>query len=200
MRRLGALTRPAPYCLALTSLESHGHIVGLSLAAGASLVVRDYDGNPAAHPTPTGTLPIVVEQHLAMDATGTLRLVFDAVPWDSTISFALSISVARGGVLELAFAPGVDVAAQRGRTIDLFNWTGIHPTGAFTVASPYPWVLTKLYTTGEITLLPSADFNCDSHVEGADLASWRTGFGTFGSAPKCKAMLTEITMWTATTS
>ena len=43
------------------------------------LVVRDYDGNPAANP-PTGPLRIIVDGHLAMDATGTLRLVFDADP------------------------------------------------------------------------------------------------------------------------
>ena len=69
-------------------IQSNGHIAGLDLTAGALLVVRDYDGNPAVYPTPNGPLPIVVEQHLAMDATGTLRLVFDADAWDSTISFA----------------------------------------------------------------------------------------------------------------
>ena len=59
-------------------IQSNGHIAGLDLTAGASLVVRDYDGNPTVYATPTGPLPIVVDQHLAMDATGTLRLVFDA--------------------------------------------------------------------------------------------------------------------------
>ena len=93
-----------------------------TLTAGASLVVRDYDGNPAVSP-PTGPLPIVVDEHLAMDATGTLRLVFDADPWDSLISFAPGIPVALGGMLELTFAPDVDVATQSGRTIDLFDWT-----------------------------------------------------------------------------
>ena len=72
-----------------------------------------------------GPLPIVVDQHLAMDATGTLRLVFDADPWDSTISFAPGIPVARGGTLELTFAPDVNLASQIGRTIDLFDWTGV---------------------------------------------------------------------------
>ena len=89
-------------------IQSDGHIAGLDLTAGASLVVRDYDGNPAASP-PTGPLPIVVDQHLAMDATGTLRLVFDADPWDSTISFAPGIPVALGGTLEL------DLRARRRR-------------------------------------------------------------------------------------
>ena len=162
-------------------IQSDGHIAGLDLTAGASLVVRDYDGNPAASP-PTGPLPIVVDQHLAMDATGTLRLVFDADPWDSTISFAPGIPVALGGTLDLTFAPGVDVATQSGRTIDLFDWTGVTPTGAFTVSSPYTWNLTNLYTTGEVTLtaVPSlpGDFNRDGTVDAADYVVWRNGLGT----------------------
>ena len=150
----GADTRGANFYLATLAganttnlIQSDGHIAGLDLTAGASLIVRDYDGN----------LPIVVDQHLAMDATGTLRLVFDADPWDSTISFAPGIPVALGGTLDLTFAPGVDVATQSGRTIDLFDWTGVTPTGTFTVSSPYTWNLTNLYTTGEVTLTAAAE-------------------------------------------
>jgi hypothetical protein len=124
-------------------------------------------------------IPIVLEQHLAMDATGTLRLVFDADPWDSTISFAAGIPVARGGTLELSFAPGVDIATQSGRTIDLFDWTGVTPTGAFSVSSPYTWDLTNLYTTGEVTLTATpnlpGDFNHDGTVDAADYVVWRKG-------------------------
>ncbi|MBA3484923.1 MAG: pentapeptide repeat-containing protein, partial [Pirellulales bacterium] len=105
-------------------IQSNGHVSGLDLTVGASLVVRDYDGNPATAP-PAGPLPIVVDQHLAMDATSMLKLVFDVDPWDSTIAFTPGIPVARGGTLELAFAPGVDVASQIGRTIKLFDWTGV---------------------------------------------------------------------------
>jgi uncharacterized protein YjbI with pentapeptide repeats len=166
---------------AITSrlIQSNGHIDGLDLTGGASLVVRDYDGNPG--PIPSGPLPIVVDQHLAMDATGTLRLVFDADPWDSTISFAPGIPVALGGTLDLTFATGVDVATQSGRTIDLFDWTGMTPTGAFTISSPYTWNLTNLYTTGEVTLnaVPSlpGDFNFDGTVDAADYVVWRKGVG-----------------------
>ena len=78
--------------------------------------------------------------------------MFDADAWDSTISFAAGIPVTRGGTLELTFAPDVNLASQIGRTIDLFDWTGVNPTGAFTVSSPYTWDLSKLYTTGEVTL------------------------------------------------
>ena len=117
-----------------------------------------------------------------MDATGTLRLVFDADPWDSTISFAPGIPVALGGTLELTFAPASIVATQIGRTIDLFDWTGVTPTGAFTVSSPYTWNLSNLYTTGEVTLaaVPSlpGDFNNDGTVDAADYVVWRKTDGT----------------------
>jgi uncharacterized protein YjbI with pentapeptide repeats len=167
-------------------IQPDGHVAGLDLTSGALLLVRDYDGNPASTP-PTGPLPIVVEEHLTMDATGTLRLVFDADPWDSTISFAPGISVALGGALELTFAPDVDVATQSGRTIDLFDWTGVTPTGAFTVSSPYAWDLSKLYTTGEVTLTSvggtmPGDFNNDGEVDAADLLKWQGDFGENGSS------------------
>jgi uncharacterized protein YjbI with pentapeptide repeats len=156
-------------------IQSNGHIAGLDLTAGASLLVRDYDGNASVD-------SIVVEQHLAMDATGTLRLEFDADAWDSNVSFAPGIPVARGGTLELTFAPGVDVATQSGRTIDLFDWNGVTPTGAFTISSPYTWNLSNLYTTGEVTLAaaPSlpGDFNATGTVDAADYVVWRKGLGT----------------------
>jgi hypothetical protein len=136
-----------------------------------SLVVRDYDGNPTAAP-PTGPLPIFVDAHLAMDVTGTLRLMFEADPWDSTISFAPGIPVARGGTLDLTFAAGVNVATQIGRTIHLFDWAGVTPSGTFVVSSPYTWELSKLYTTGEVTLAAvpgfSGDFNGNGVVDAAD--------------------------------
>jgi uncharacterized protein YjbI with pentapeptide repeats len=162
---------------AITSnlIQSNGHITGLDLTAGASLVVRDYVGYGF------GPIPIRVDNHLAMNATGTLRLVFDADPWDSTISFAPGIPMTLGGTLELTFAPGVNVATQSGRTIDLFDWTGVTPTGTFTVSSPYTWNLSNLYTTGEVTLtaVPSlpGDFNLDGSVDAADYVVWRKGVG-----------------------
>jgi hypothetical protein len=184
----GADSRGADFYLATLAgantsnlIQSNGHIAGLGLGTGKSVFVRDYDGNPTAGP-PTGPLPIVVDQYLAMDATSALRLVFEADPWDSSISFAPGIPVVRGGTLELTFAPGVNLASQLGRTIDLFDWTGVNPTGAFTVSSPYTWNLSKLYTTGEVTLtaLPAipGDFNGNGTVDGADYVVWRKNLGT----------------------
>ncbi|MEX2168354.1 MAG: pentapeptide repeat-containing protein [Pirellulales bacterium] len=163
-------------------IQPNGRIAGLDLTAGMSLVIRDYDGNPFVFPS-TGLVPVVVQQHLVADATSALHFVFDSDAWNSTISFEPGIPVALGGTLELAFAPGVDVATQSGRTIDLFDWTGVTPTGAFTVSSPYLWNLTNLYTTGEVTLTAApgvvpGDYNGNGVVDAADYVVWRNQAGT----------------------
>jgi hypothetical protein len=165
-------------------IQSNGHIAGLDLMAGASLVVRDYDGNPYYG---SGPIPISVDQHLEMDATGTLRMVFDADVWDSTISFAPGIPVTLGGTLELTFAADVNPVTQLGRTIDLFDWTGVTPTGTFTISSPYTWNLSNLYTTGEVTLATAlnlpGDYNNNGTVDAADYVVWRENEGTSNPLP-----------------
>jgi hypothetical protein len=128
-----------------------GIMPGLDLGGGQQFLVRDYDGNPAKFPAGP-PIPIRVNGHFLMGPGGVLQLAFEADAWDSLISFAPAIDVSLGGTLELLFAPDVNLASQVGRTIDLFDWTGVAPTGAFAVHSPYSWDLSKLYTTGEVTL------------------------------------------------
>jgi uncharacterized protein YjbI with pentapeptide repeats len=123
---------------------------GLTLGAGQSLDIRDYDGGLS------GTIPITVDSQLTMSAGATLRMVFDADAWDSTISFAPGIPVALGGSLELALAAGVDPFSQVGRAFHVFDWTGVTHTGSFVIATPYVWDLTNLYTTGQITFLAAS--------------------------------------------
>ena len=69
------------------------------------------------------------------------------------------IPVTLGGTLELTFAADVNLASQVGRTFDLFDWTGVSPSGTFAVSSPYRWDLSNLYTTGEITLVSVPESN-----------------------------------------
>jgi len=89
-----------------------------------------------------------------MDSTGVLSLRFDSDQWDSLISFAPGVPVSLGGTLELSFADGVDVPAEIGQTYRIFDWTGVAPTGSFTVFSSYAWDLSQLYTSGQVTLVP----------------------------------------------
>jgi uncharacterized protein YjbI with pentapeptide repeats len=148
----GALYASFPIGAITTNLISpDGHITGLGLGIDGSLIVRDYDGDSRPEPASL-PIPITVDQHFAMASGGTLRMVFEADAWDSTISFAPGIPVALGGTLELEFADDVSLASQVGRTVDLFDWTGVAPTGTFTVTSPYAWNLSNLYTTGQVTL------------------------------------------------
>jgi uncharacterized protein YjbI with pentapeptide repeats len=139
--------------IATNLIRPDGHIDGLDLNGSGLLVVRDYDGDPSdIWGDTTPPIPITVEQHLTMAPGGTLRMVFEADAWDSTFSFAPGIPVALGGTLELTFADDVIAATQRGRTFDLFDWTGVAPTGTFAVSSPYHWDVSHLYTTGQVTL------------------------------------------------
>jgi uncharacterized protein YjbI with pentapeptide repeats len=129
-----------------------GYIHGFDLEAGGLLVVRDDDVGSLYDPD-APPIPITVDQHLTMGPGGTLRMVFEADAWDSTISFAPGIPVTRGGILELTFAADVNLGSQVGRTFDLFNWTGVTPSGAFAIFRPYAWDLSNLYTTGQVTLI-----------------------------------------------
>jgi uncharacterized protein YjbI with pentapeptide repeats len=150
----GASGLDASDAITANLIKPDGHISGLDLGAGNLLVVRDYDGNPG---DVSGSLippiPITIDQHLTMGPGGTLRLVFEADAWDSTISFAPGIPVTLGGTLEFTFAADVNLASQLKRTFDLVNWTGVTPTGTFAISSPYAWDLSNLYTTGEVTLI-----------------------------------------------
>jgi uncharacterized protein YjbI with pentapeptide repeats len=145
----GASGLNASAAIITNQISMEGHIDGLMLDAGGLLAVRNYHGDSKRSMEP---IPVTVDQRLAMGPGGTLRMVFEADEWDSTISFAPGIPVARGGTLELTFADNVNLAAQVGRTFHLFNWTGVHPAGVFAVSSPYRWNLSNLYTTGEVTL------------------------------------------------
>jgi uncharacterized protein YjbI with pentapeptide repeats len=151
----GALGLDVSNATTTNLIRPDGHISSLNLSAGSLLVVRDHDGNPKneyGSPISPVPIPITVDEHLAMSSGGTLRTVFEADAWDSTISFAPDIPVTLGGTLELTFASDVNPASQIGRTFDLFDWSGVNPTGEFAVTSSYAWDLSNLYTTGEVTL------------------------------------------------
>jgi uncharacterized protein YjbI with pentapeptide repeats len=136
------------------AIGSNGVIYGLDLVSGDFLVVRDYDGHDSRSWDIRGPLPIRIDSEMIVDAKASLQFLLDSDAWDSTISFQPGIPVSLGGELELAFAAGVDPATQIGRTFDLFDWTGVSPTGTFNVVSDYAWDTSQLYTSGEVTLIP----------------------------------------------
>jgi hypothetical protein len=147
--------------------------------------VRDDDGLPAALPNGIQTrapIPVSIQDQAILEAGGVLQLLFDADQWDSLISFEAGINVELNGALEVSFAEGVDVATQVGRTMRIFDWSGVSPVGQFDIRSPYVWDTDKLYSTGEVTLMAISalpgDFNQDGSVDAADYVVWRKGLGT----------------------
>jgi hypothetical protein len=180
----GSLNHPTNYAgnILTNAIRNDGTVQGLNLTGSDSMRIRDYDANDVPAGAPTGLLPVRVQNAFAMAPTSTLQFIFDADNWDSTISFDLGIAVTRAGTLNLGFAPDVYVAGQIGRTFQLFNWSGVSPSGTFNVSSPYAWDLSKLYTTGAVTLLQAphipGDFNQNGVVDSADYVIWRAGLGT----------------------
>jgi uncharacterized protein YjbI with pentapeptide repeats len=131
-------------------IRGDGHIAGLALGDGERLLVRDYDGNADAGIAP---LPIIVDERFAVEPDASLRFILEADVWDSTIQFAPGISVDFAGTLDLSFAPGTNVAAQVGRTFQLFDWTGVTPRGQFKLAATGRWDVSSLYSTGQATFV-----------------------------------------------
>ena len=135
-------------------IRPDGTMQGLNLSGGKALLVGDHDGNSCSFPDPPTPIAITIQDGMDMGSDGLLKFIFEADAWDSTISFVPGVPVALGGTMELTFAPGTDLAAQIGRTFDLFDWAGVAPTGTFTLVSPYQWDLSHLYSDGEVTMLP----------------------------------------------
>jgi hypothetical protein len=103
-----------------------------------------------------------------------LQLLFEADAWDSTISFEAGIPVTLGGTLDLDFAPGVDFASQVGRAFQVFDWTGVTPSGQFEITSPFQWDIANLYTAGQITFVgvPEAS-SLALQASGLSILFWR---------------------------
>ncbi len=127
-----------------------GTIQGLNLSGSNSLLtVRDYTGLQAP-------LPIHVTGGMTVAAGGTLQIILTEPTWSSTMSFDPGIPVSLGGVLDLQ-APGVDPVSLLGQSIQLFDWTGVTPSGTFSqvashLPSRYTWDTSGLYTSGTIDL------------------------------------------------
>jgi hypothetical protein len=156
-----------------------GTISGLYLSAGERLVVHDYHGDPARQ---LGPVTIHVREGMTVTQGGSLELVFQHVDWQSPINFSSEIPILLDGTLKLNFFSHVDPASQFGRTIRVFDWSGVNPVGEFEIVSAFVWDLSDLYTTGEITLRLPGDANDDGFVNHADLTILTQNYGLSAAA------------------
>ena len=100
----------------------NGHINGLDLASGQSLVIHaDHTviyGPPGGPLGPLDAtiiipaIPVVIDQHANTSSGGVLTLLLDAMPWESVVSFQSGIPVMLGGTLDLEFTSDTDVGRK----------------------------------------------------------------------------------------
>jgi uncharacterized protein YjbI with pentapeptide repeats len=133
-----------------------GTIAGLHLGSGKTLRVRDY-----------GYPPIHIIDGMSMASDASLSILFAGGSWASSISFDSGVPVNLDGALVLEFTPGVDLASLPGTTWQLFDWTGVAPTGSFSVLSAdanLTWDTSQLYSTGTVTLVsvPEPSLSCSA--------------------------------------
>ena len=135
-----------------------GHIQGLTLTAGEQLTVRDYPHNDEQR-----DIRVIVRDSMLMDREATLKLMLkwdEDDPW-TPISFASGTAVLLSGRMELSFgAGGVPYLGEDhkgGLTFEMFDWRGASVNGSFAeiiTPSGTTWDLSRLYTAGEVTLIP----------------------------------------------
>jgi hypothetical protein len=132
-----------------------GTLYGLRLKAGQAIQIRDFAAPGALAPQALTAVPVHVTERLSMTADSTLDVRLHDLIWGSTISFDPGIPVSLGGNLLLGFDPSIDPTPFLGDSWQLFDWTGVTPTGSFSIASANPtlvWDTSNLYTTGFVTL------------------------------------------------
>jgi uncharacterized protein YjbI with pentapeptide repeats len=163
----GAQSLDLSQSAASNAIRPDGNIQGLDLLGSKTLVVRNYVPNWYLAPT----IPINIQNGINMGDTGTLQMVFDNSPWNSTISFSAGIPVDRNGNLELTLLPEANPLVMLGQKCKLFDWTGVNPTGTFKVTSNYSWDTSKLDSTGEVALAYSPNLS-DTKWTGKVNSNW----------------------------
>ena len=158
--------------------------MALTSSFGEKMRLWDYDTD-----TP---LDIHVTQEAYIDATSTLQIVLEDDHWGSTLTFEPAMPVNFYGILDLRISPDdkTNITNLVGTTYQLFNWTNVPLIPAFsqiTTGAGLVWDTSKLYTTGEVTLLEVpgylfGDFNENGMADGLDYLTIQANLGMTSGA------------------
>jgi hypothetical protein len=134
---------PLASTITTNTIRPDGSIQALKLAASETLTIRN------------NSIPISVTGSAAAARTSTLEFILNA-NWTSTIHFATGVNPALKGTLDLDIDPATNPAALIGQSFHLFAWNRTIPPGhrfsALDTDPGFIWDLSRLYTTGTVTL------------------------------------------------
>lgn len=148
---------PKPTTLKHDTILPDGTIHGLSMTSGETLTIRN------------NAIPVTVDGSASFKSDSTLEFQLEQ-GWTSPVDFSALPS--GGGVLDLAFAPGIDpslyfIAATpaigtlatsspvQSITFQVFNWNSVPSSGQFSDVITDPrvsWDLSNLYINGTVTI------------------------------------------------
>jgi uncharacterized protein YjbI with pentapeptide repeats len=129
----------------INAIMPDGTIQGLHLdQANSSLIVRN-----SFYPL---MMPIHLSQEVQLESGSIMEFILTDESWHSTISFDKDIPVTLVGDLQLEI-DSTNPVYLIGASFQLFDWTGVNPTGQFQILSDYVWDTSHLYTDGTVTLL-----------------------------------------------
>jgi uncharacterized protein YjbI with pentapeptide repeats len=99
-------------------------------------------------------IPVHVTQEMQLESGSTLEFILNdkTTDWNSTISFDAGIPISIAADLQLEI-DAADPQSLIGTSYQLFDWTGVNPSGQFLIVSDEVWDITHLYTDGTVTLL-----------------------------------------------
>lgn len=122
-----------------------GTVEGLTLYASEILIVRN-------HPT-----AVRIRQSMSLSEDSAIQFILSE-NWASPIILDSDISAVLAGALQLQFDEEASIDALTGTTFLLFDWNGAlgeYQRFAAVISLPgVEWDLSRLYTTGEVTLIP----------------------------------------------
>ena len=144
----GAQGFEGPSAITQNTILVNGTVQGLRLDKdNPQLTVRNFKNLEGQPP-----IPIHIQQGMQLEADSVIQFVLDDEPWNSTISFDAGIPVTLGGKLLLDIDTP-DPSSLIGTTFDLFDWSGVDPTGQFEIVSGDVWDTSRLYRDGTVTLI-----------------------------------------------
>jgi hypothetical protein len=136
-----------PFVIYRNIIRPDSTVDGAQWNDGETFILRDYDGS-----APSGVL---VNGDWEMGHGSGISILMRDLSWNSTLRFAPGVNVSLDGVLELHLASDFGGSAFGPIAFQLFDWTGVAPTGSLAiVADPGTvWDTSQLLSTGRVTLI-----------------------------------------------